>query len=339
MHTILGGLQTTSINTAHAVARNQSYIAGTSSTVGDIYTTQASHGIMLKSISDSTSSIQQQMAATIHTSNLQAEDMRVTVRSSIRDEIPALRDAVLSILTGKIDQLSEQEYIVASQLTTAERNETKSQIRNQLIMRPSSLRDASDFVSLPRKRGRYCECRSQDVSSFYECGALRIKIGHSSEHRQSCPYHSLGKQSWRYTVSARLLPFVQRTVALGFSLTSGSGCFSIAPLLNAYCTVERSKSPVFKLFDDFPSRWARRSAWGSGSEIGVRSPIVKDGHGNILLYWDVSEVEIALSNLHTALATVFLDKLGSGSDKDENGNTVLHVSSNDSEAIVQSHDL
>lgn len=339
MDTILGALQTTSINTAHAVARNQTYIAGTSSTVGDIYTTQASHGIMLRSISDSTSSIQQQMAATILTSNLQAEDMRVTVRSSIRDEIPALRDAVLGIFTSKFDQLSEQEHIIASQLTPTEQNELQSQIRNQLLVRPSSLREAADFVSLPRKRGMFCDCRSRNFSSFYGRGALRIEIGHSYEHQESCPYHSLGKQSWRYTVSARLLPFVQRTVALGLSLTSGSGCFSIAPLLNAYCTVERSKSPVFKLFDDFPSRCARQLELGFGSEKGVRSPMVRDGRGDFRFEWDMSEVEIALSNLHTALATVFLDKLGSGSDKDENGNTVLHVSSNDSEAIVHSHDL
>jgi hypothetical protein len=329
MHTALGGLRNTAIDTAQIVAQNQTYILGTASTMNHIQASQNSLGLRLASIQDSTNSIQHQMTTIVHASNSHNEAMRVTVQSAIREEIPILRDAVLGIMTGKIEGLSRREHTAASRLSTSECAELETQIGQQLIMRPSALREASDFVSMPRRRGMPCNCWSSSLLSTYQHGPFGIKVEYSSQHHSSCRYHRLGKQSWRYAASARLLPFVQRTVELGLSLTSGAGYFPIAPLLNAYCTVKRSESPIFKLFDDFPDRCGKK-IWrdSPGVDFDYIPPfwLENDSATDIQYNWDLPMLKTEMIRLIKTLEINFENKSGSGSDKDEYGNTMLHVS-------------
>jgi hypothetical protein len=327
MHNTLSGVRNTSVNTAQTVSQTQTSIHGTVSTLNHIQASQNSHRLMLASIRDSTNTVQQQMTTIYQASNSQNEMMRVTVQSAIREEIPILRDAVLGIMTGKIEELSRKEHTAASRLSTAECAKLEAQIGQQLIMRPSALREASNFVSMPRRRGMPCNCWPSILESTYRRGPFCIKIEYSSQHRSSCRYHQSGRQSWRYAASARLLPFVQKTVELGLSLTSGAGFFSIAPLLAAYCTVKRSDSPIFKLFDEFPDRCATRILMSSPN-FDAFSPywVVDDVATALQCNWDLPMVKSELIHLIKTLEMNFEHKSGSGSDKDENGNTMLHVS-------------
>lgn len=323
----LDSLQSSSTTTAQIVAQNQSNILGTASIMAQLQASQNSHGLSLTSIQNSTQSIQQQMTAIVHASNSDHDSMRVTVQSALREELPALRDAVLGIMTGRIQELSRDERIAASQLSPLERTELESQIERQLIMRPSALREASDFVSLPKRRGKPCNCLSSSLSSSYIRGPFGIKVEYSSQHRPSCHYYRTGKWSSRYAASARLLPFVQKTVELGMSLTFGAGCFSIAPRLSASCTVKRSESSVFKLFDEFLLRCPIRILHSSSD---FSQEYVFYEPGNEFLWFDcgIPAVKNELINLINNLEVTIHRKTGSGSDKDEHGNTVLHVSHN-----------
>lgn len=253
--------------------------------------------------------------------------MRVTVQSAIREEIPVLRDAVLGIMTGKAEELSRKEHTAASRLSTAECAELETQIRQQLIMRPGALREASDFVFMPRRRGMPCNCRTTSLLSTYRRGPFGLKVEYSSQHSSSCRYHRLGKQFWRYATSARLLPFVQKTLELNLSLTSGAGFFSIAPLLRAYCTVKRSESPVFKLFDEFPGRCGTKIRYGWDYPDDGSVLLTDEGCREVFQYiWDLPIVKTELIHLIETLDVSFKTKMAPGADKDENGNTLLHVS-------------
>jgi len=323
----LDGLQNAATSTAQIVAQNQGNITGTASILAHLQAGQDSQGLSLTSIQNSTQSIQQQMVTIVHTSNSYHSCMKATVQSTIREELPALRDAVLSIMTGRTDGLSRDERIAASHLSPHQRAELESQIEQQLIIRPSALRDASEFVSLPKRRGKLCNCPVSNLSSSYVCGPFGIKAEYSSQHRPSCPYFRSGRQSWRYAASAQLLPLVQKTVELGLSLTSGAGFFSISPLLNAYCTVERSKSPIFRLFDEFPHRYAKKSSLDSARFRWDH--YYNDRSREIFsLDWDIPMVKDGLTTLTKNVEAAISRKEGLGSDKDEGGNTILHVSQN-----------
>ncbi|KAK5048517.1 hypothetical protein LTR84_005607 [Exophiala bonariae] len=335
VHNLLGSLRDTIIDTAQATAGNLTAISD------DIQTKHDSTELKLTSIRDDTTFIKRQLIAQTNFSDSQNEIMRTMMRSVIqeemllltpvnREQIPVLRDSVLRIMAGESEKLPQPEHETASHLTTADRQELQSQIGQQLIMRPSMLRDAVESVSLRRKGGLFCTCKPQELLSWYDRGPFRISLDYTSQHRHSCPYHPLGKQSWTYAVSAQLLPFVRRTVELGVNLRSGAGCFSIAPLLNAYCTVRRSESPIFKLFDDFPFRYGQIMQSRKRKRSGYfYSPDIwhhHHPHGSEVIYWqgDVNKASTGMTYLLTSLETVLQNKTASGLEKDENGNTILH---------------
>ncbi|KEF52332.1 uncharacterized protein A1O9_11572 [Exophiala aquamarina CBS 119918] len=296
-------LRITATSTAQIVDRNQSYILQTNYTLARLQSNQHSHEVSLKSIQDSTQSIQHQMATLVHSSNSQNDMMRndmmrVAVQSAIREELPALRDAVIGLMIGKTEELFRDQRIAAAQLSKHERAELGSQVAGQLMMHPSKLQEASEHVFPPKGGSKPCNCLPLRFLSSSIYGLFGVKVEYSSQHRRSCSYYRSGRQSWRFAASACLLPFVQKTVELGLSLTSEAVCCSIAPPLTAYFTVERSQSPILKLFDEFPSRCGRRISEADG--IFDCQMVLQQGDGTLFEFdLDILAVRnelIALTN-------------------------------------------
>jgi hypothetical protein len=126
----------------------------------------------------------------------------------------------------------------------------------------------------------------------------------------------------------QLLPFLERTVALTFSTTKESGGFHVGYSLRTFATVQRSKSPIFRFFDDFPDRcratelrtlvvhptfWLVRTCPESFSTC--------EGFD-----FDRNVVKRELREGYKLLLTESSSGRGKLTDRDESGWTLLHVS-------------
>ena len=249
-----------------------------------------------------------------------------------RAEILSLRDALLGIMTGDKATFSGNERASAAQLTESSKRCLEIQTRKQLLQCPSTLRRATNntvrMIHLGQEPALYCHCRSSQELLTARWGVFSFEYEAWAQHNPQCPFHQSNMQSWSYTLAVRLLPFLNKTVALTLGATFGAGTWAMATPLRFYATVKRAESPIFRAFDEF-ARVCGQLVLDSDGRSPKNSIAVQDRqqiHHFRFFEWDTAKATKFLDNLIEELSISFRNGTASGSDMDEFGNTMLHVS-------------
>ncbi|KEY74834.1 hypothetical protein S7711_06520 [Stachybotrys chartarum IBT 7711] len=99
------------------------------------------------------------------------------------------------------------------------------------------------FCTCPQKRTRKLHRSSYGPFHFY-------KISSAFRHSVHCPVSSLGlaeeQQTWGCVLASVPALFIRKAVEVSYCMTAGAGGFSISPRFTYYCTVNATKSPVFR---------------------------------------------------------------------------------------------
>ena len=274
---------------------------------------------------------------------LQHENSRTRV--TVRSEIASLRDVILKAI------VENQANVTATLSATSQLNSDNSaniaaQVGRQLVNSPSSLKEVCEKVdqvewldlrgSSRRHRSMKCKCNQVNVrkQSAWRKGPFTVEYDFRAAHVTQCPYYRLHRRSWSYSLSARLLPFVQRAVQITFEATFGAGGSSIGPSLRYFGVVDRSNSPAFQLFDDFPDRCACRiypfrRTFDQGiyrvSE-GQSWQLEKSSHEYFYFKWDPELLKTEIPKLRRDLSLLLSTDRSSAAYSDKFGNTLLHAS-------------
>ncbi|KLU84768.1 hypothetical protein MAPG_03804 [Magnaporthiopsis poae ATCC 64411] len=116
----------------------------------------------------------------------------------------------------------------------------------QLGRYPSALAEACDVLQPTyRRRKPRCRCRPLTTTRFAAGGILRYEKESSSEHTSECPKSR--SNSWRYSVSIMLAPFLNKAVELTLGATSGAGAWSLSPPIKFIPRVRAVDSPVYSI--------------------------------------------------------------------------------------------
>ncbi|KAL8341603.1 hypothetical protein RB598_003504 [Gaeumannomyces tritici] len=120
----------------------------------------------------------------------------------------------------------------------------------QLGRYPSALGEACDGVRTEsRRRKMRCWCRPSVETRSAAGGILRFEAERSARHLPDCPRNA--PSSWRYSLSFRLAPFLNKAIQLTLGATSGAGGWSLAPPIRVVPRVRAVDSPVYRLFDAY----------------------------------------------------------------------------------------
>jgi len=249
-------------------------------------------------------------------------------------ELLLIRDMVsgiLRVVTGERNGLPTNQLAVATGLGKETKHQVEKGVANQLFQSPSALKAAYDVNTLQiasrgRKR-RHCSCQKPIVmaGSSFRSGIYRT--GSTSSHGLDCPYYRVGQRRVSFTARMQLLPIVQKTFELTFATTHGAGSWSISPSMKLYNTVDRSKSPLFKAFDNFinmHSHFVDRLSAGRVSSLFMRVSYDRRARA---IEFKLGEIELRrmLCSLLQDLTGLFSAGQSRASDKDQYGNTMLHV--------------
>ena len=279
-------------------------------------------------------------------SHRQGQDsVKATIKQEtlqIRAEMESLRDTLLERVTGNQCDilLSPAE---ASLLDDGVNTRLVNQIRHQLIMTPSSLKDTCDKTDLVKdsnaddsgwRQGllkKRCNHSYHRTQSTHWVGPLLTAYKFSTSAALGCRRCQSHKRSLSYSVFVRLLPIIQRTIAVTFAARSGAGGHSIGMSLRYFGTVERAKSPAFQLFDDFSSRYAPtmyRNKFPKKPYLIDARFIVMGGQffdRKFRFDWYPKALDTKIPELCRELSSLLSSGRCSASYSDEYGNTLLHV--------------
>ncbi|KAL8839091.1 MAG: hypothetical protein Q9170_001873 [Blastenia crenularia] len=215
----------------------------------------------------------------------------------------------------------------APQIVGSSGVELAMQARRQLIRSPDLLHDVCEGVNA----GVHCNCKPVRKRQTYWMGRFSFTTEFSTPHTVQCPYYKRHRKSWKYSLSAQMLPVLQSAICTTFAATLGAGGCSVGPSLRYFGVVQRSKSPAYQLFDVFPDLCARK--------FYLRGPIderespkgqyinfeVGSDHRPFRFIWDLELVKVELSNLTRNLSLLLSAGHVSASCTDEMGNTLLHA--------------
>lgn len=281
--------------------------------------------------------------------------------AATKDDLNEIRKDLLMLMTGqkaRVDKQSSAPSFDVGHLSDAGKVELAGQIRQELLQHPSALKNSCDFVSAPGNQSaklpgahlslspshrsgtqpKTCRCQiaiyNRPEKSLRR-GPFSFYYRGEKQHEECCSRKKTQStdRSWEYQLGLQLAPLVNKTVQFAFSATFGGGGFELQFPMKVFPTVQRSKSPIFKLFDNFPARCSKSISWHAyGAEevyLGWMVAGKCHTHGGRVnqFVWDVELVRAELQYIHKALLDVTTLQLGSVRDRDESGYTVLHVSS------------
>lgn len=248
-----------------------------------------------------------------------------------RNEISALRDALMPLILGQQMELSKiaNKAINGGGLSDNDKNHLTKDLGHQLLSQQGNLRQACDYYTLTSQMDESndncdCDCGTQQSNiTLRRFGFLSIR--HESKPPSqgvTCRKHRSSLR--RVVLAVQLVPFLERTVEFAFGGTFMGGGFHLDSPLRVFRTVRRTDAVMFQLFDGFiarsdgkmrSSKWQSHRLWDKVTRSGFQ-------------YFDLSPpvVHRELNNLYQEL--VLIDSSGRGSihDVDESGHTLLHVS-------------
>lgn len=252
--------------------------------------------------------------------------------SAIRNELQRLRDDILGNLTGSQARLSHTSRAGATTMTEAESQILEFETRSQLVRRPGAIRDAFQWSTNLSRRFQNCECHTVPVFHSVSQGKLSFRAEHTSTHRPSCPFYSFGHRSWTYSLTVRLVPFLNKTVELTVGASLGAGIWTITRPLRLRSTVRRKTSPIFQMFDEYIDLCAVKRDTSLFSRIllsGVTLPTIfpctRDVITIAIYKLDIRRVKRHLARIIREMQRLFAEGSASPTDIDENGNTLLMV--------------
>ena len=242
-------------------------------------------------------------------------------------------------MTGR---LTDTEPSALMRLHEDDKHDLARLVSKQFLQYPADLRDASkNLISVSqnfrtKRLSKYfdsnclkCHCFPYQRMSVSTVGMFGLVFKSNSDHQPNCPFYLTNKRSWTYGLAVKLLPFLNKTVELMVSITSGSGGASIAPNLRFYGTVKRSESPMFRLFDEFYQSCA--VIVYSGPKNMRFYELADDfipfwDHSSFLIFdWDVQKAERFLILALERLDALFASDYTKAVDKDESGHSIFHV--------------
>jgi hypothetical protein len=258
----------------------------------------------------------------------------------IRTDLQRLRDDLMPWVMGRIMPRSSPLESLTSLLSKAESSELQVELERTLVKSPSGFKEACDntihalnFTNesnqrrTPRVR-HCCNCSIAFKRTVARCGRFSFFSESRTEHDHMYGCQVKRKKLWRYMLAFQLLPLLQKTLTFTMTQTSGAGGRSLGVYLNCYRTVKRVTSELFKLFDSFPNKLCKKRYGTISSE--AQEGQIYFGKTDDLLgknnNWDLYKIEASEGDID-GLARSFTELLqqGYGWDKDEYGNTVLHV--------------
>jgi hypothetical protein len=306
--------------------------------------------IDMRRVAEDTTFIRHQVAALAEAkrpapvSYQQMQDLNSRLAS--RADILQLRDDMLSLMTRQSSELSPASQMTSQNLNKLDRRALQESARLQLLRSPSSLADATAGL---RPGGppitRPCQCRVSRQYKGTRLWGLSLRSEKVNEHRPGCAYAKSGSQSWSYSARAALTPFLNVTLELAIGAMTGPGSWSMTSPLKFYGTVRRSQSPLFQAFDRIYSlclkkRVVLKSEAGDldtphcrfFSSEKVKSYLSDFNTGDqkdhyFYTEWDLDALRNLLDDLCRRLPLEIANGHASGTDSDEQGQTLLFVSS------------
>ncbi|KAI0475621.1 hypothetical protein GGR56DRAFT_646689 [Xylariaceae sp. FL0804] len=237
-------------------------------------------------------------------------------QAELRQEVVALKSELLAVFSGQHQGLSKATLATAMQLNDEDKRRVETSTRVDLMSRPSSVKDALESSLSQGGNMLYrCNCNRQPQIAETKVWRLKFRKEATTTHSEHCMLYRTGARSWSYSVLAWLYPFLNQTMELTIGASTGAGIWTISPPLRFHGTVKRSDSPLFQAFDRFNEFcYDRRMDTGWWR---LRHPLDKD---------DFIDTLEQLQFLRMTLQQLVTDGKASGSDSDENGDTILVVS-------------
>jgi hypothetical protein len=269
---------------------------------------------------------QTQLRDTINTSSMESQQ--------IRNDLQRLRDDLMPWVMGRTISRSSPLEPLASSLSKAESSELQVKLEKTLVESPSDFKEVCEntiyALNFTNKRnGRHalraqhcCNCSTASKRTVSRSGRFCFVSESKTEHDHTYGCQIKSKKLWRYMLAIQLLPLLQKSLTITMTQTSGAGGCSLGVYLNCYRTVKRVTSEMFKLFDNFPGK-LRKERCGTMLQEVQEGQVCFAKSDN----WDIYKI-VASEGDFDGLARSFTELLhqGYGWDKDEYGNTVLHVS-------------
>ena len=249
-------------------------------------------------------------------------------------EILLTRDEILRAILQENGQTSTQSVATAQHRTAQQTTELNNKIFHALVTRPQAHREACDKW-LPQTQGiltssegiinpNACRCgrRKPKRWSRYK-GILGLQYEALGVHKPDCPLSVADEGSWRYSFSMQLLPFLRKTIELTCGVSFSGGGFELLSPLRVWHTVKRSQSPVFRLFDEFPTFCNEQ-----GSEPKILAEYNSSLSGCFVqLPCSAQSVDEYLSHIiETIMSLASQRQISPWRVRDEFGSTLLHVS-------------
>lgn len=310
---------------------------------------QADLGLRVVDMAQTTQLLKADMERLCISGDAAHEVTRTAVRSALQEHqvatqssLTELRDAVVTLATGERSALEPAQATAVVDLSPQGREQLARQICETLMTYPSALSQSCDNVvsGISRaSRPRYttaafgpnamtCSCRPSWFRSFQRYGFVRINHEARASHWPNCRFTKSAKRSSKYTISVQLLPLLEKTVAMVFDASFQGGGVSFAPTLKTFTTVKRDESPLFNLFDDFPSLCARRyyEDQHGPRPIHITGPMIEDESEGDSFYfdWDMKAVRVQLRVLVQRILSLVMEHGAALDAKDETGRTLLH---------------
>lgn len=177
-----------------------------------------------------------------------------------------------------------------------------------------------DMVAFRKAFGTWrCICRKTHSTKVWSCGPFGFKTGtrpvkHCSIHGES--------YSWSYSIEAKLSPWLHKVLEFTLGVNKSRQAWQILPSLKLNPVVERAKSPLFRLFDDFIDKCPTVSSDYRENTTRWWSRKARCG---IFLEWDNSTTTRYMTELVCDIQQLITSGQASGSDVDEHGHTLLMV--------------
>lgn len=243
----------------------------------------------------------------------------------IRDTI----SEILRIVTGERDSLSANQVAAATGLSEEDKHQVEKGIAAQLLQSPSSLKAACDVntyhLASQRRKRRLCFCQRSLVVAGSDFRALSYRTECLGSHGPNCTRYRTGQRGGSFTIRLQLLPLFQKTFEITLGATHGAGAWSISHSMKLYNTVERSKSPLFRAFDNFISIHSHFVWEASAGSVHSWYVLAPGPNQSIEFYLDRAALKQELRTFIRDLTRLFVAGKSGASDKDQYGNTILHV--------------
>lgn len=285
---------------------------------------------------------------------LEQERFQDMLRSSLeecaatRQDVARLRTDFMQWIAGSHVGSSSPSGPDSRLLRDAMNHDLSLGLEHILTDTPSALNDACEKISNSLLRKTRCSSTA-DYLMKYGCsctpvpsrwiikrGVITFAYESFSTHSPRCKVYQQRKSLESYILAIQLLPMLGRTLAFTITKTSGAGGCSIGSCLSSYRTVRRSESDLFKLFDGFPGRLSRKICHNATRFVtaghlvfvyndNCQNPEEASIRDKVSIQFSCTLEEV--ENEIQKFVESFTELLHRGSvwDKDEYGNTCLHV--------------